>query len=182
MKLGRLEGDVHLEIDASIKPVMKQARRIAVTLREELRQSLKEMEQQGIIAEQNEHTDWVNNLVLVKRNNKLRVCIDPIILNKALKRPHYQMPTMDELLPELSKAKVFTTVDAKNGFWQVSLDDESSRLTTFWTPFGRYRWLRMPFGISPAPEIFQKKLHEAIHGLRNVRAFAVDVLFFQAIS
>lgn len=176
--LGRLEGDVHLEIDGSIKPVIQQPRRIAVTLREELRQALSEMEQQGIIAEQKEHTDWVSNLVLVKRNNKLRVCIDPIILNKALKRPHYQMPTMNELLPELAKAKVFTTVDAKSGFWQVCLDEESSRLTTFWTPFGRYRWLRMPFGISPAPEIFQKKLHEAIHGLRNVRALADDVLIF----
>ncbi|XP_065073526.1 uncharacterized protein K02A2.6-like [Ochlerotatus camptorhynchus] len=176
--LGRLEGDVHLEIDSSIKPVIQQPRRIAVTLREELRQALSQMEQQGIIAEQKEHTDWVSNLVLVKRNNKLRVCIDPIILNKALKRPHYQMPTMDELLPELAKAKVFTTVDAKSGFLQICLDEESSRLTTFWTPFGRYRWLRMPFGISPAPEIFQKKLHETIHGLRNVRALADDVLIY----
>lgn len=155
--LGNLEGSVHLEVDKSVKPVVQQPRRIAVTLRDELRRTITEMEREGIIVEEKHNTDWVSNLVLVKRNNKIRVCIDPVMLNKALKRPHYQMPTVDELLPELSNAKVFTTVDAKCGFWQISLDEESSRLTTFWTPFGRYRWLRMPFGISPAPEIFQKK-------------------------
>ncbi|KXJ69880.1 hypothetical protein RP20_CCG025541 [Aedes albopictus] len=152
--LGRLEGDVHLEVDDTIKPVVQQPRRIAVTMRDELRQTLVEMEQQGIIVQQKEYAAW------------------------ALKRPHYQMPTIDELLPELSNAKVFTTVDAKCGFWQVRLDEESSKLTTFWTPFGRYRWVRMPFGISPAPEIFQKKLHEAINGLRNVKALADDVLIY----
>ncbi|XP_062712611.1 uncharacterized protein K02A2.6-like [Aedes albopictus] len=134
--LGNLEGSVHLEVDKSVKPVVQQPRRIAVTLRDELRRTITEMGREGIIVEEKHNTDWVSNLVLVKRNNKIR------------------MPTVDELLPELSNAKVFTTVDAKCGFWQISLDEESSRLTTFWTPFGRYRWLRMPFGISPAPEIF----------------------------
>jgi hypothetical protein len=56
-----------------------------------------------------------------------------------------------------SKAKIFSVVDAKNGFWHVELDDESSYLTTFNTPFGRYRWLRMPFGISSAPEEYQRR-------------------------
>ncbi|XP_058448606.1 uncharacterized protein K02A2.6-like [Malaya genurostris] len=176
--LGQLDGKVHLEVDQNVAPVVQHPRRIAVNLREELRQVLAEMEQEGIIAEENQHTDWVSNLVLVKRNNKLRVCIDPILLNKALKRPHYQMPTLDELLPELANAKVFTTVDAKSGFWQVSLDEESARLTTCWTPFGRFKWLRMPMGIAPAPEIFQLKAHEAMQGLRNVRALMDDFMIF----
>lgn len=176
--LGRFAGSVHLEVDANIKPSVQHPRRIAVTLRDELHRTLDDMEQQGIIVKEEANTEWVSNLVLVKRDNRIRVCIDPIVLNKALKRPHYPMPTVNELLPELTKAKVFTTMDAKSGFWQVCLDEESSKLTTFWTPFGRYRWLRMPFGISPAPEIFQKKLHEALHGLRGVRALADDILIF----
>jgi len=70
---------------------------------------------------------------------KLRICMDPRDLNRAIKREHYQMPTIEEIATRLSGARVFTVVDAKNGFWQIELDDESSRLTTFNTPFGRYR-------------------------------------------
>ena len=55
---------------------------------------------------------------------------------------------------------MFTTLDAKDGFYQIGLDKESSKPTTFWTPFGRYRYLRLPFGISVAPEEFECKLQE----------------------
>ena len=61
-------------------------------------------------------------------------------------------------------------------FWHLKLDDASSRLTTFETPFGRYRWLRLPFGISPAPEIFQARMHEALIGLKGIRCVADDIL------
>ncbi|XP_058810974.1 uncharacterized protein K02A2.6-like [Topomyia yanbarensis] len=176
--LGKLEGRLHLDVDKTIQPVVQQPRRIAVTLREELRQELERLEKLGVIAEEKRHTDWVSNLVLVKRSNKLRVYIDPVMLNKALERPHFQMPTLDELLPELANAKVFTTVDAKSGFWQIELDEESSKLTTCWTPFGRYRWLRMPMGIAPAPEVFQLRANEIIHGLRNVNALMDDFMIF----
>ena len=66
------------------------------------------------------------------------------------------MPTVDEVLPKLSKAKVFTVLDAKDEFHQVKLDNESSLLATFWAPFGRYRYLRMPQGISSALEEYQR--------------------------
>jgi hypothetical protein len=72
------------------------------------------------------------------------------------------MPTIEEILPELAKAKVFCVADTKNGFWQVKLDEASSYLTTFWTPFGRCRWLRMPFGIATAPEEYQRRQHEVL--------------------
>ncbi len=78
-------------------------------------------------------------VVVRKRNNHIRVCLDPKPLNKALRRSHYQIPTLEEVLPQLSKAKVFTVADAKNGFWHVELDQAASEMTTFGTPFGRYR-------------------------------------------
>lgn len=74
------------------------------------------------------------------------------------------MPTVEEVLPKLAKAKVFTVLDAKDGFHQVKLDKESSLLTTFWTPFGRYQYLRMPQGISSAPEEYQHHQNEALSG------------------
>ncbi|XP_065074181.1 uncharacterized protein K02A2.6-like [Ochlerotatus camptorhynchus] len=86
--------------------------------------------------------------------------------------------TLDEILPELDQAQVFSTVDARKGFWHVELDERSSKLTSFWTPFGRYRWLRLPFGISSAPEIFQTKLQEIIQGLDGVECLADDLLIY----
>ena len=69
--------------------------------------------------------------LVVKKNGNLRICIDPTPLNKALKREHFQLPTLDDLLPELADSKVLSTLDLRGGFWQVKLDEASSRLTTF---------------------------------------------------
>ena len=122
-------------------------------------------------------TDWVSAIVVtLKPNGKIRLCLDPRPLNKVLKRCHHPIPTIDDVLPELSNAKVFTKVDCSNGYWQVKLDNESSTLTTFNTPFGRFKWKRMPFGISPAGEIFQQRLDQAIDGLDGVRTVADDIL------
>ena len=79
-------------------------------------------------------------------------------------------------LPRLSKAKIFTVCDARNGYWQVKLNESSSLLTAMATPFGRYMWKRMPFGVSPAPEIFQEKLDQVIEGLERVFAVFDDIL------
>ena len=73
---------------------------------------------------------------------------------------------------------MFSTVDAKNGFWHVELDDDSSRLTTFNSPFGRFRWLRLPFGLCTAPEEFQRRLNHALVGLKGVRTIHNDILVF----
>jgi len=89
-------------------------------------------------------------------------------LNKAIKRLHYPISSINDILPQLSKAKVFSVLDAKDEFWKVKSDGPRSYLTTFWTPFGRYRWLRMPFGISSAPEEFQRRQHEVTEGLLGV--------------
>ena len=85
---------------------------------------------------------------------------------------------IDDLLLELSRAQVFAVADVKNGFWHVNLDDESSKLTTFATFWGYFRWLRMPFGISPAPEEFQRRLNEVIEGHDGVRTVADDIIVF----
>ena len=71
---------------------------------------------------------------------------------------------------------MFTTLDAKDGFYQIKLDDDSSKLTTFWTPFGRYRYLRMPFGICSTPEEFESTLHEQLGDLEGVEVLRDDML------
>lgn len=88
------------------------------------------------------------------------------------------MTTVEDILLNLAKAKVFTVLDAKDGFWHVALDEPSSFLTTFWTPFGRYRWLRMPFGIASAPEELQRRQHEALENLAGTEVIVDDVLVY----
>ena len=82
---------------------------------------------------------------------------------------------IEDVLPDLSDAKVFSKADLKDGFLQIELDEESSKLTTFQSPWGRYRWLRLPFGVSPAPEYFQMKFHQNLEGLKGVYDIADDV-------
>ena len=86
------------------------------------------------------------------------------------------MPTIEDILPQLSGVKVMSSVDCKEGFFHLKLDNESSFLTTTETPFGRIRWLRLPFGISPAPELFQYRLHAALSGLTGIYCVADDIL------
>ena len=81
-------------------------------------------------------------------------------LNKAIKREHHPIPILDQITPKLTGAKLFSKLNARNGYWNVKLDEESSYLTTFNTPFGRYRFLRMPFGLRMSQDIFQFKIDE----------------------
>ena len=105
-----------------------------------------------------------------------RLCLDPRDLNKAIQREHYPMKTVEEVAAELSDAKVFSVLDATSWFWHIKLDEKSSELLTFNTPFGRYQYLRMPFGINSAPEIFQKKMTQPFEDLSGVKTIADNIL------
>ena len=84
--------------------------------------------------------------------------LSKVSLYKALLRPHHQMKTIDDILENMSNAKVFSILDAKTSFWQIPLDEQSSLLTTFITPNGRYKFLRMPYGITSGSEVFQRSM------------------------
>ncbi|KAL6490120.1 hypothetical protein MHYP_G00004650 [Metynnis hypsauchen] len=163
---GCLQGEYVIEIDKTVEPVKLPKRRVPVAMMKPLKEELADLERRQIIAPVECSTDWISSMVAVQKpSGKLRICIDPKPLNRALKRSHFPLPTIDDILPDLSKTKVFTVCDVKQGFWHVKLEEESSYLTTFSTPFDRFTWLRMPMGISPAPEIFQRKLMQALEGL-----------------
>lgn len=111
------------------------------------------------------------------RNGKIRLCIDPKPLNKALKRNRYPVPLLDDFPAPLTNAKVFSVVDAKNCFWHVQLDDEKSVLTTFGTPMGQYRLALSHLEIiSPATEEFQKRHDNVFQGLNGVMPIFDDNL------
>ena len=154
----------------------KAPRRLAVTLHKEVKAKLEELEKKNILVKETEPSDWISSMVVVAKPGKIRICLDPKDLNKGIRRPKYQLPTLEEVLSKLSKAKVFTTLDAKDGFYQITLDERSSKFTTFWTPFGRYRYLRMPFGVNAAPEEFECKLQEHLSDLNGVDVLRDDIL------
>uniref|UniRef100_A0A8C5PGJ5 ribonuclease H n=1 Tax=Leptobrachium leishanense TaxID=445787 RepID=A0A8C5PGJ5_9ANUR len=175
--IGCLEGKLNLEVDALVQPVRLPKRKVPVSLLKPLKEELASLEQQGIITPVEGSTDWISRMVVVKKpSGKLRICIDPKLLNRALKRSHYPLPTIDDILPVLARAKIFSVCDVKSGFRHIELEEESSYLTTSSTPFGRYRWVRKPMGISPAPDLFQRKLTHALEGLQGVRIIADDIL------
>ena len=176
-KLGKLPGKAHFQVNPDICPVVSPVRRIPISLKAKVKAELDNLTDQNVITPIQDPTDWVSNLVVtMKKNGDLRVCLDPQCLNKALKREHFRLPVLDDILPELSNAKLFSTLDVKNAYWHVVLDDESSKLTTFSTPFGRYRWLRMPFGCNVSSEIFQTRLQRSLDGLDGVYCVADDIM------
>ena len=122
-------------------------------------------------------TDWVNSLVIrEKENERLRLCLDPNKdLNKAIKRERHPIPTLEQITPKLAGAKLFSKLDARNGYWNVKLDEEFSYLTTFNTPFGRFRFLRMPFGLRMSQDIFQFKIDETYRDCQGAIGIADDV-------
>ena len=173
--LGLLEGEYHIRLNDSAKPVQHAPRRGQVALRSKIKDTLEELHSAGVIEPVSKPTPWISSMLAVpKKNGKIRICLDPKDLNKAILRENYPMPTIEDIATRLHGAKVFSVLDAKNGFWHVKLDEESSHLTTFHTPFGRYRWCRMPFGISLAPEVFQRRMHELIEGLSGTEVVADD--------
>ena len=166
-------GNAKFTIDPDVTPVQHAPRRITVTLQKEVKVNLADLEKKKIIVKETEPTDLISSMVVVAKPGKIRICLDPKDLNKAVKRPKYQMPTLEEKLPKLNKAKVFTNMDAKDGFYQISLDEDSSNLTKCWTPFGRYRYIRMPFGVNAAPEAFECKLQECVGDLEGVEVLVM---------
>lgn len=128
------------------------------------------MEAMGVVVKVEEPTDWVNSFVVVEKpkSKQLRICLDPRPLNKAILREHFQLPTLDDIATRLHGAKVFSKLDANHGYWQISLDRESQLLTTFNTPFGRYCYTRLPFGIKSAQEVFQKRMYQLFGDLPGV--------------
>ena len=179
--LGKFNGSVHLSINHDVYPVVLPARRVPFALKERLRTELERLVDMNVISKVDQPTDWVSQIAVVKKKDEgIRICIDPKPLNTALRREHYALPTFEDVLPNLSRATLFSKADLSSAFWHVSLDEESSYLTTFGTPFGRYRWNRLPFGLKVSSEIFQKRLIQAIDDLPGVTCVADDVLIFGA--
>ena len=168
---------VHLTTVEGASPVIRSARILPESGKDVVKAELQRLVDTGMIVPVDEPTDWVSQMSVAEKSG-IRICIDPRPLNKAFKREHYKLPNLEDVLPDLSQACKFSACDLKAGYLHCKLDHSSSLLTTFATPFGRYRWCRLPFGLRVSSEIFQKRLHQALEGLEGVRCIADDVLIW----
>ena len=139
------------------------------------------MLQARILVPVTEAMPGINSFVLIESKDnqghlKLRICLDPINLNKAVTREPYHFCTLEDISHMLADACILTVCDCKKGYWHQRLDEASSYLTTFNTQISRYRFAVMPFGITVAGDVFQCKLDECFSHIKNLIVIADDIM------
>ena len=131
---------VNLNIDKDVRPKILPSHKIPLALQSKVEQELNNLMKRIVISLVNKPTEWVSQIAVVKKfNGDLRICIDLKPLNAALQREHLKLRTVDDVLPKLNGAKFFTKLDVKQAYGHVKLDEQSSKLTTMITPYGRYK-------------------------------------------
>ena len=180
--LGNLGGEYNIKMQNDVRPyALFTPRNVPIPLRAKVKDELNRMEQLGVIRKVTEPTPWCAGMVVVpKKSGNVRICVDLKPLNEGVLRETYPIPPVDDTLAQLSGATIFSKVDANSGFWQIPLAEESQLSTTFITPQGRYCFRKLPFGISSAPELYQRRMSQILTGLDGVLCHIDDVLVFGA--
>ena len=110
-----------------------------------------------------------------KSSGAVKICVDLRPFNESVLRKPYSVPTVDETLAQLSRATVFSKVDANSGFWKIPLSEDSQQYTTF---MSHYCFKKLPFGIASTPELVQLRISAILQGLDGVLCHMDDVLVF----
>ncbi|KAL4127438.1 hypothetical protein QTP88_011609 [Uroleucon formosanum] len=166
--LGNFPDEYSIQLKPNAIPVTNVPHRVPINIQDKLKCELDRLVSEKVIREINEPTEWVNRLVIVeKKNGSMRLCLDPRDLNENIIREYCLIPTLSDLSSKLKNARVFSVFDLKDGFWQIKLDLDSSKLCTFGSMFGTFCFNRLPFGINNAAEICQKWNMKVFGGIEN---------------
>ena len=176
--LGKLEGEYRIQLRTDARPfALTTPRRVAIPMLPKVRAELERMERLGVVRRVQEPTEWCSGIVVVpKPGGKVHICVDLTHLNESMCRERHLLPAVEQTLAQLAGAQVFTKLDANSGFWQIPLANESALLTTFITPFERFCFNRLPFGITSAPEHFQRCMTELLTNIDGVVCLMDDIL------
>ena len=134
------------------------------------------MECMEVITHVDQPMDWVPSITYVqKANGKLCLCLDSHDLNVAICCDHHKTPTVEEVAHEFAHSCYFTNLDTHHRYWSIILDQESSLLMTFNSPFRRYCFLHLPFALVCSQDIFQKKMDQILEECQGCIGIADDI-------
>ena len=179
--IGRFPGPpYHINIDPKSNK-QTPCRPVLIHLKSAFQKEIDQMLHAGILLPVNKAMPWINSFVLVEKKTnhgqvKLRICLDLTNLNKAIIREPYHFQTPEDIAHHLADTSITTVCSCKKGYWHQALDEPSSFLTTFNTEISRYRFTVMPFGITIAGDVFQRKLNECFDHIRNLIVITDDVM------
>ena len=140
--IGRFPGEYKIRLHHDAHPVIHAPRKCPIALCPKVKEHLHKMECLGVITRVDEPMDWVSSITYVqKANGELHLCLDPCDLNEAIHHYHQKTPTVEEVTHEFAHSHFFTKLDAHHRYWSIVLDQDSSMLTTFNSPFSRYHFL-----------------------------------------
>ena len=166
-----------IEIDEKVQPMVSRQYSVLPPMQEPLKKNLDWRVGIDVIKRQEEVTPWVSNVLCTpKPNGKIRICLNPKPLNKALKRPYHYAPTMEDIIQKLHGCKYFSALDQSSGYWDIEVHPDIVHLLTFNTPFGRWAYKRLPFGLVSSQDVFQRAVDETFSGIPEVYCIADDVL------
>jgi len=175
--LGKFPDKINIKLNEEAISKSCPPRRVPIKIYDQIQETLDRMEKLKIIKRALEPSEWQSNMVTVEKPDKtLRICIDPRELNKVIIKDRYQIPSLEELRPKLANKKYYTLLDLKDGYHQCELDQKSQKYCSFSTPFGTYQFLRLPFGLSSAPEKFQELIYKYFGHIKNVSVYFDDIL------
>lgn len=153
------------------------ARRIPHAIRQQVKNELDSMVKLGVIRKmENEVSPVVSPMVIVRKNNKLRICIDPTDVNKNIQRRYYPLKSIEEIAARVHGSRYFTLLDCTRGFWQIKVSKRTEQYLAFSTPWGRFCFQRLPFGLASAPEVFSETMNRILDGIDNTEISMDDIL------
>ena len=179
MELGKTIAGENRISTGNASPIKQRPYRFSPQENEVVRLEIEKMLEAGIIRKSK--SPWASPVVVVpKSDGSPRFCIDYRKLNSVTKKDVYPLPRIDEALDTLAGSKYFSALDLKAGYWQIPLSNEDAEKTAFTTKFGLFEFIRMPFGLSGAPAIFQRLMDEVLGELlwKTVIVYLDDIIVF----
>ena len=157
------------------EPVRSRPYPVPYSMRESLKKDIADMIKMRVIRESD--SPYASPVVVVKKkDNTNRVCVDYRKLNKLTVIDPEPMPTAEHLFQKLSGDKFFTKIDLSKGYWQITIPEEDILKTAFVTPDGSYEFLKMPFGMINSAATLKRAMKKLIADLDNVDFYWDDIL------
>ena len=116
--------------------------------------------------------------IVYKGNGELRICVDLRGANKAVIRERFPIPQIQDLLRQLSGAKMFSTLDLRKAYWQIRLSEGSREITSFKAAGKVYQFKKLPFGLASAQEANQRVMGIICEGMAGVLNYFDDVVVY----